>query len=136
MNRHKLRCAEWDAIQMGDLDETSLFRHLLFLGETGSGKTTSGIKPLCRLAFAADRCFNGKQAAGLVVDPKAELGAYLEELVGAAGADRLLRLKPGGPRPGIVAVRTSAARRDRGHWRGGADDGIFRCLQWAARGTE
>lgn len=99
MNTHKLRCAEWDAIQMGDLDETSLFRHLLFLGETGSGKTTSGIKPLCRLAFAADRCFNGKQAAGLVVDPKAELGAYLEELVGAAGADRLLRLKPGGPGP-------------------------------------
>jgi len=84
---------------MGDLDETSLFRHFLFLGETGSGKTTSGIKPLCRLAFAADRCFNGKQAAGLVVDPKAELGAYLEELVGAAGADRLLRLKPGGPGP-------------------------------------
>lgn len=99
MNTHKLRCAEWDAIQMGDLDETSLFRHFLFLGETGSGKTTSGIKPLCRLAFAADRCFNGKQAAGLVVDPKAELGAYLEELVGAAGADRLLRLKPGGPGP-------------------------------------
>jgi hypothetical protein len=88
------RCDEWASIGMETLGEAELFRHFMFLGETGSGKTASGIKPLCRMAFGEERL-----AAGLVVDPKGELGDYLQQLLGEQAAERLIRLSPGSDGP-------------------------------------
>lgn len=79
---------------MERLDEASMYRHFMFLGETGSGKTASGIKPLCRMAFSGDGL-----AAGLVVDPKGELGDFLQQLLGKQADSRLIRLSPGADGP-------------------------------------
>lgn len=86
---------EWQRINMGELSEQELFRHFLFLGETGSGKTRSGIMPLCRLALRpqAQRC------SALVVDPKGELGDYIEAISGDEGGSRFIRIRPGAAGP-------------------------------------
>ena len=73
--------------------------HFMFLGETGSGKTVSGIMPLCRTAFCPGSTFNGLKSAGLVVDPKGELAGYLETLLGTEAGERLIRLRPGADGP-------------------------------------
>lgn len=79
---------EWQAIGLGNVSEQEIYRHFLFLGETGSGKTLSGIMPMCRLAFGQGQ----PRAAGLVVDPKGELGPYIESVSGEADRDRFIRL--------------------------------------------
>ena len=54
-----------------------LLRHVLLLGETGAGKTQSGISPVtAACAHASPEAL----AAVLVVDPKRELGPVLERL--------------------------------------------------------
>lgn len=88
----QVTCKEWETIQMGCFDEQSLYRHFMFLGETGSGKTVSGIMPLCRTAFDPNGPFREFRSAGLVVDPKGELAGKLEALLGAEAGERLIRL--------------------------------------------
>lgn len=99
MMQQTITCQEWEPIGMGNLDQAALFRHFMFLGESGSGKTASGIMPLCRVAFSPESKFKGLLAAGLVVDPKNELGGYLEQLMGEEAPQRLLRLRPGAEGP-------------------------------------
>lgn len=95
----KITCPEWEPIGMGEFDEQHLYRHFMFLGETGSGKTVSGILPLCRTAFGNDGPFKDQKAAGLVVDPKGELAGSLEEMLGTEAKERLIRLRSSGVGP-------------------------------------
>ena len=61
---------EWQALWPGGRIETQyLRRHTLFLGETGSGKTASGIMPLVRAMVSPD----SDVGCALVIDPKREL---------------------------------------------------------------
>ncbi len=86
----KINMPEWQSIKMGSITDAVLNRHFMFLGETGSGKTASGIMPICRAAFSPE----SPRAAALVVDPKGELGDYIESVSGEAGSSRLIRLRP------------------------------------------
>lgn len=61
---------EWHTLDYQTPTAADISRHFLFLGETGSGKTESGIKPVCRLALDYNQ---GQSAAALIIDPKEEL---------------------------------------------------------------
>lgn len=87
---------EWEPIQMGSISDSELNRHFMFLGETGSGKTVSGIQPLCRLAFSSKKKF---PSAGLVIDPKSEIGDYLAIILGDEAEKRMIRIRSGKPGP-------------------------------------
>jgi hypothetical protein len=87
---------EWESIQMGSISDSELHRHFMFLGETGSGKTVSGILPLCRLAFSNQKEF---PSAGLVIDPKSEIGDYLANALGDEAEKRMIRIRSGKPGP-------------------------------------
>ena len=87
---------EWESIQMGSMSDTELYRHFMFLGETGSGKTVSGIQPLCRLAFSSQKEL---QSAGLVIDPKSEIGDYIASFLGGQAEKRMIRIKSDKPSP-------------------------------------
>ena len=80
-----LRVPEWEALHEGGMvDEALLRRHVLILGESGSGKTASGVLPLAAaLGRSPERL-----ACALVIDPKREL---LERLEAAAHADVSVR---------------------------------------------
>ncbi len=90
-----LRVPEWGSIwPEGRVDLQHLRRHTLILGETGSGKTASGVMPLLRSMLAPD---SGVGCA-LVIDPKRELLAAARAL----GPDvRLIKAGAQG-RPGSV----------------------------------
>ena len=63
----------------GEVPRAALTRHMLVLGETGSGKTASSILPV----VAAMARETGERIGGaLVIDPKRELGPVLERLAG------------------------------------------------------
>lgn len=61
----------------GLVDRSLLTRHILVLGETGSGKTASAILPV---AAAMARTPPDRLGAGLVIDPKREIGPILERI--------------------------------------------------------
>ena len=72
-----LRVPEWENIwPCGKVDLQYLRRHTLILGETGSGKTVSGVMPLVKAILAPD---SGVGCA-LVIDPKRELLAAVRAL--------------------------------------------------------
>ncbi|GMV04673.1 MAG: hypothetical protein AMXMBFR53_09530 [Gemmatimonadota bacterium] len=82
---------EWEALGMGRLSPKDASRHFLILGETGSGKTRSGLLPLVR---AAARYGSGDTAPSMLcIDPKHELVDELEQLVG----ERLVRVGHAAP---------------------------------------
>ena len=70
---------QWRALHppAGEVPRESLTRHTLVLGETGSGKTASCILPMVAAMAAAPR---DRLGAGLIIDPKRELGPALEAL--------------------------------------------------------
>lgn len=72
-----LRVPEWGSMwPEGRVELQHLRRHTLILGETGSGKTASGVMPLLRSMLAPD---SGVGCA-LVIDPKRELLAAARAL--------------------------------------------------------
>ena len=74
-----LEVPQWRALfpPSGAVFREILLRHFLLLGETGAGKTRSGISPVtAACAHASPEAL----AAVLVVDPKRELGPVLERL--------------------------------------------------------
>ena len=83
-----LTVPEWSHLYPpdGTVPRDVLARHMLVLGETGSGKTISAVLPLLAALARSD----GLDAA-LVVDPKGELGPVLEVLA----PERLRHLVPG-----------------------------------------
>ena len=72
------RIPEWRAAFRPDgrLDRRVLCRHVLILGETGSGKMASGVLPVVAAMFDPRNPFG----CALVVDPKREIGASLDAL--------------------------------------------------------
>ena len=99
-----LRIPEWRAAFRPDgrVSRGLLCRHVLILGETGSGKTASGVLPAVAALF--DR--RHPVSCALVVDPKREIGEALAALEGAGGAEvRAFDPKPGpgGPTLNLMA---------------------------------
>ena len=79
-----------------------LCRHVLILGETGSGKTASGVLPAVGAMF--DR--RNPLGCALVVDPKREIDGALDALRRTGGAEvRVFEPKsdPGGPTLNVMA---------------------------------
>ena len=74
-----LTIPEWRSLHppVGAIPRAVLTRHTLILGETGSGKTVSGILPV---VGAMARAPEGVMGCGLVIDPKRELRAVLERI--------------------------------------------------------
>ena len=68
----------------GDIPQAEVTRHFLALGETGSGKTESFIKPIVKGLLSFEPCFRDKQPGGrtsaFVVDPKNELLEYITNM--------------------------------------------------------
>ena len=81
---------EWTALFAPDgaVPREVLTRHVLILGETGSGKTASAILPIVAAIARAPR---ERVATALVIDPKRELGPILHAIAGP----RVSRLDPG-----------------------------------------
>ena len=79
-----------------------LCRHVLILGETGSGKTASGVLPAVGAMFNRSNPFG----CALVVDPKREIDGALEALRRIGGVEvRAFEPKPGhgGPTLNLMA---------------------------------
>ena len=93
---------EWDALWPGGRIETRyLRRHTLVLGETGSGKTVSGVMPLVNAMLSPD----AGVGCALVIDPKRELLASIRHLAG----DDVRVIAPSRPGcPGSMLNLTSA----------------------------
>lgn len=79
-----------------------LCRHVLILGETGSGKTASGVLPAVGTMFDRRNPFG----CALVVDPKRETDGALDALRRTGGAEVRVfepRSEPGGPTLNVMA---------------------------------
>ena len=119
------RIPEWRAAfgPDGDVDRRVLCRHVLVLGETGSGKTASGALP----AAAATLDPNNPVGCVLVVDPKREIGPELDRLAGACGASvRTFAPRAGAGGPALDLMRGP-------EWSLDADLEAGRCLSAAQK---
>ena len=83
-----IRVPEWKAIfpPSGRIPTAALCRHTLILGETGSGKTVSGILP----AVSGILREQGAVGCALVIDPKAEILPVLKNLTEDPSEVRLI----------------------------------------------
>ena len=73
-----LAIPEWATLyQGGRVPRAGLCRHTLVLGETGSGKTVSGILPVVGAVMAPD---NRTVGCALIIDPKREIKSYVARL--------------------------------------------------------
>ena len=74
-----LHVPEWAPLfgPAGWLDRRMLCRHLLFLGETGSGKTLSGILPVVGAIMAPE---NRAVGCALIIDPKREIKPCMDKM--------------------------------------------------------
>ena len=74
-----LQVPEWASLYhpAGWLDRNSLCRHMMFLGDTGSGKTSSGILPVVGSIMAPG---NRTVGCALIIDPKREIKPQVEKL--------------------------------------------------------
>ena len=69
---------EWASLyQGGRVPRAGLCRHTLVLGETGSGKTVSGVLPVVGAVMAPD---NRTVGCALIIDPKREIKSYVARL--------------------------------------------------------
>ena len=80
-----IRIPEWTTILPPDgrFELDSLKRHVLILGETGSGKTASGIMPLLRaIVDSSGHSDERRVSCALVIDPKRELAEAIRSMGG------------------------------------------------------
>ena len=69
---------EWAPLYRGgQVPRAGLCRHTLVLGETGSGKTLSGVLPVVGAVMASD---NRTMGSALIIDPKREIQPYVKQL--------------------------------------------------------
>lgn len=70
---------EWRTLYPNGVSLQNLCRHTLNLGETGSGKTRSGILPVVKAVVeTANESAKSPIGCMLVIDPKKEIGDYLD----------------------------------------------------------
>ena len=83
-----LTVPEWEALYPGGrVPRYALTRHTLILGETGSGKTASGVLPMIGAVMRPD----SPVSCALVIDPKGEISPIVERLAGPGCTVRLLK---------------------------------------------
>ncbi len=82
---------EWRHLLAGrsTLHHKEMTRHFMMLGETGSGKTWSGVLPLARAGMRYRENDAARRAGMLIVDPKAEIGPAIREI---AAPERIVNL--------------------------------------------
>ena len=96
-----LTIPQWDALYPGGrVPRSALTRHTLILGESGSGKTASGILPVLASILRDE----ADVSCALVVDPKFELLPVVERLAGPGVQVRLLR-------PGVDSLNLMSGPR-------------------------
>jgi ATP-dependent protease ClpP protease subunit len=81
---HAFTVEGWKGLAIKDgkeIDAKTMARHFLIFGETGSGKTESGIKPLLKSILNYEN-LKKERASALVIDPKDELREFVEEIMG------------------------------------------------------
>lgn len=71
----------WTELGIDRVEASAMSRHFLILGETGSGKTASGVKPLLRSILSYESSDPDAAAAVLVIDPKSELFEFVNEVM-------------------------------------------------------
>ena len=70
-----LTVPEWHPLfPAGQVSRTTLCRHTLILGESGAGKTVSGILPVVGAVMAPD----SPVGCALIIDPKSEIRAHVQ----------------------------------------------------------
>jgi len=82
MTETKYLVPEWHTLDYQTPTVADISRHFLFLGETGSGKTESGVKPVCRLVLDSNQ---NQSAAALMIDPKEELLPFVAQHMAEQG---------------------------------------------------
>ena len=83
-----LAVPEWAALYLGGwVPRAALTRHTLILGETGSGKTVSGVLPILSAIVRE----GGPVSCALVIDPKWDLSPIVRRLAGADCSIHLVR---------------------------------------------
>ena len=79
---------EWEPLYPGGrVPRYALTRHTMFLGETGSGKTVSGILPIMSAVMRE----KSPVSCALVIDPKSEIYPHARRIAGPGCSVRLLR---------------------------------------------
>ena len=119
------RIPEWRAAfdPDGSVDRRVLCRHVLILGETGSGKTASRVLPAAAATFDP----NNPVGCVLVVDPKREIGPELRRLAASGEASvRTFNPKAGAGGPALNLMRGP-------DWSVNADLEAGRCLSAAQK---
>ena len=96
-----LTIPQWEALWPGGrVPRSALTRHTLVLGESGSGKTASGILPVLS-AIVRD---SAPVSCALVIDPKCELLSIVERMAGPGVQVRLLQ-------PGVDSLNLMSGPR-------------------------
>ena len=120
-----LQIPQWRALfpPDGDVTRELLGRHVLALGQTGSGKSASVVLPVVRAIVAAPP---DRVSASLIIDPKHEIGPLLTQLA----PERVQHLRPAqaglclmsGPRWSLDADLAA------GNWLGAATKIVLRAV--------
>ena len=94
--KNVLSVPEWGPVYFEGVPWNDLCRHMLILGETGAGKTKSGIMPLVKGILDAASDGPGRVGCMLVIDPKKEISTYLEQWAMARDKVNIHKLDVGG----------------------------------------
>ena len=100
----------------GQVPRSNLCRHTLVLGETGSGKTVSGVLPVAGAVMAPE---NRTVGCALIIDPKREIKPYVKQLQHDGVTVHDIDVESGNKRPvlNLMAGDTLSVDEDLEHGR-------------------
>ena len=126
-----LTIPQWEPLYPnGQVPRSSLTRHTLILGESGSGKTVSGILPVLSAIVRNE----APVSCALVIDPKHELLPAIRSMAGPGVRVRLLQ--PGEDSLDLMAGPRSVAEDiDAGRWMTAARKMLARASSFAPSGA-